>query len=209
MKKFLLVDDHVVVRSGIRVLLSEIYNPADIHEAFDGESALQKLETNQFDLIMLDIQMPNTDTLSLMKVIHQNYPAAKVLIFSMSAENIYAKRFMKAGAYGFISKESPLDEITKAINLILNDRKYISESLIDKLAEDSLSGNAGNPFDKLSPKEFEIVSLLLAGRTLTEISHSLNIHTSTAGTHKARLFEKLGVTNILELSELAKLYGVR
>jgi two-component system invasion response regulator UvrY len=209
MKRFLLVDDHVVVRSGIKVLLSEIYKPAEIHEAFDGESSLQKLKADHFDLIMLDIQMPNTDTLGLMKIIHQNYPAAKVLIFSMSAENIYAKRFMKAGAYGFISKESPLDEITKAINLILNGRKYISESLIDKLAEDSLSGNPGNPFDKLSPKEFEIVSLLLAGKTLTEISQGLNIHTSTAGTHKARLFEKLGVTNILELSELAKLYGVQ
>ena len=209
MKKFLLVDDHVVVRSGIRVLLSEIYNPTEIHEAFDGESTLEQLKTNHFDLIMLDIQMPNTDTLGLMKIINQTFPAARVLIFSMSAENIYAKRFMKAGAYGFISKESPLDEITKAINLILNDRKYISESLIDKLAEDSLSGNPGNPFDKLSPKEFEIVSLLLSGKTLTDISHSLNIHTSTAGTHKARLFEKLGVTNILELSEMAKLYGIQ
>jgi len=209
MKRFLLVDDHVVVRSGIKVLLSEIYKPAEIHEAFDGESTLEKLKENQFDLIMLDIQMPNTDTLGLMKTIHQTYPSQRVLIFSMSAENIYAKRFMKAGAYGFISKESPLEEITKAINLILNDRKYISESLIDKLAEDSLSGSPGNPFDKLSPKEFEIVSLLLAGKTLTDISHTLNIHTSTAGTHKARLFEKLGVTNILELNELAKLYGVQ
>lgn len=209
MKKFLLVDDHVVVRSGIKVLLSEIYKPAEIHEAFDGESTLEKLRGYSYDLIMLDIQMPNTDTLGLMKIIHQDYPTARVLIFSMSAENIYAKRFMKAGAYGFISKESPLEEITRAINLILNDRRYISESLIDKLAEDSLSGNPGNPFDKLSPKEFEIVSLLLSGKTLTDISHTLNIHTSTTGTHKARLFEKLGVSNVLELNELAKLYGVQ
>ena len=209
MKRFLLVDDHVVVRSGIKVLLSEIYKPADIHEAFDGESTLEKLKESQFDLIMLDIQMPNTDTLGLMKIIHHTYPAARVLIFSMSAENIYAKRFMKAGAYGFISKEAPLDEITRAINLILNGRKYISETLIDKLAEDSLSSNPGNPFDKLSPKEFEIVTLLLTGKTLTEISQSLSIHTSTAGTHKARLFDKLGVTNVLELSELAKVYGVK
>ncbi|HMC99009.1 MAG TPA: response regulator transcription factor [Ferruginibacter sp.] len=208
MKRFLLVDDHVVVRSGIKVLLSEIYKPAEIYEAFDGESTRERLKEHEFDLIMLDIQMPNTDTLGLMKFIHQDYPTAKVLIFSMSAENIYAKRFMKAGAYGFISKEAPLDEITRAINLILNDRKYISDTLIDQLAEDSLTGNSNNPFDKLSPKEFEIVSLLLGGKTLTEISQTLNIHTSTAGTHKARLFEKLGVSNVLELSELAKVYGV-
>jgi DNA-binding NarL/FixJ family response regulator len=115
---------------------------------------------------------------------------------------------MKDGAFGFISKEAPLHEITRAINIILNNRKYISETLIAKLAEDSLSGNPVNPFDRLSPKEFEIASLLLSGKTLSDISHSLNIHTSTAGTHKARLFEKLEVNNILELSELAKAYNV-
>jgi len=208
MKKFLLVDDHIVVRSGIKTLLTDIYQPAEVHEAFDGDSTIAKLKENRYDLVMLDIQMPNTDSLALMKYIHENYPETKVLIFSMSAESIYAKRFMKDGAFGFISKEAPLDEITRAINIILNNRKYISETLIDKLAEDSLSGNPVNPFDRLSPKEFEIASLLLSGKTLSDISHSLNIHTSTAGTHKARLFEKLEVNNILELSELAKAYNV-
>jgi len=208
MKKFLLVDDHIVVRSGIKTLLTDIYQPAEVHEAFDGDSTIAKLKENRYDLVMLDIQMPNTDSLALMKYIHENYPETKVLIFSMSAENIYAKRFMKDGAFGFISKEAPLDEITRAINIILNNRKYISETLIDKLAEDSLSGNPVNPFDRLSPKEFKIASLLLSGKTLSDISHSLNIHTSTAGTHKARLFEKLEVNNILELSELAKAYNV-
>ena len=208
MKKFLLVDDHVVVRSGIKTLLSEIFAPAEIHEAFDGESTRQILKDNHYDLVMLDIQMPNTDTPALMKYIHENHPQEKVLIFSMSAENIYAKRFMKAGAYGFVSKEAPLDEITRAINMILNNRKYISETLIDKLAEDSMTGKQENPFNRLSPKEFEVASLLLSGKTLSDISNSLNVHTSTVGTHKARLFEKLEVTNILELSELAKAYNL-
>jgi two-component system, NarL family, invasion response regulator UvrY len=208
MKKFLLVDDHVVVRSGIRILLSEIYNPAEVHEAMNGEGAILKLKENHFDLIMLDIQMPKTDTLGLMEYIHIKYPDAKVLIFSMSAENIYAKRFMKAGAYGFISKEAPLEEITRAINIILGNKKYISDTLAEKLAEDSFSGKSGNPFNELSPREFEIVSLLLNGKTVSEISHALNIQTSTVGTHKARLFEKLGVTNLLELKELATTYNL-
>ncbi|HMK02859.1 MAG TPA: response regulator transcription factor [Ferruginibacter sp.] len=208
MKKFLLVDDHVVVRSGIRILLSEIYSPAEVHEAMNGESAILKLKEHQFDLIMLDIQMPKTDTLGLMEYIHIKYPGAKVLIFSMSAENIYAKRFMKAGAYGFISKEAPLEEITRAINIILGNKKYISDTLAEKLAEDSFSGKSGNPFNELSPREFEIVSLLLNGKTVSEISHSLNIQTSTVGTHKARLFEKLGVSNLLELKELATTYNL-
>jgi two-component system invasion response regulator UvrY len=208
MKKFLLVDDHVVVRSGIKTLLSEIYNPAEVHEAMNGETAIQKLKNEQFDLIIMDIQMPNTDTLGLMEYIHITYPAAKVLMFSMSAENIYAKRFMKAGASGFVSKEAPLEDITRAINTILNGKKYISDTLAEKLAEDSYSGKSGNPFNELSPREFEIVSLLLEGKTVTDISHALNIQTSTVGTHKARLFEKLGVTNILELKEMATTYNL-
>lgn len=208
MKKFLLVDDHVVVRSGIKTLLSEMYSPAEIHEAMDGETAMQKMKENSYDLVMLDIQMPKTDTLGLMEYVHIKYPQAKVLMFSMSAENIYAKRFMKAGAFGFISKEAPLEEITRAINMILNNKKYISDTLAEKLAEDSFSGKTGNPFNDLSPREFEIVSLLLEGKTVTDISHSLNIQTSTVGTHKARLFDKLGVTNILELKELATTYNL-
>lgn len=208
MKKFLLVDDHVIVRSGIKFLLSEIYKLAEIHEVSDGDTAIEKLKENQYDLIMLDIQMPKTDTFGLMEYIHIKYPAAKVLIFSVSAENTYARRFMKAGAFGFVSKESPLEEIIKAINLVLNDRKYISETLAYKIAEDSFEGRSDNPFNKLSPREFEIVSLLLSGQTVSDISQSLNIQTSTVGTHKARLFEKLRVANILELKELATAYSL-
>ena len=208
MKKFLIVDDHVVVRSGLKILLSDIYNVSEIHEAMNGDTAIERLKTDEYDLILLDIQMPNTDTLGLVEYVHITYPMAKVLMFSMSAEDIYAKRFMKAGAYGFISKEAPLEEITKAINVILSGKKYISETLAEKLAEDSFSGKSGNPFNELSPREFEIVSLLLEGKTVTDISHALNIQTSTVGTHKARLFEKLGVENILQLKELATTYNL-
>jgi two-component system, NarL family, invasion response regulator UvrY len=208
MKKFLLVDDHEVVRSGIKTILADIYYPCDIHEAKDGDTAVAKLKENKYDLILLDIQMPKTGTFGLMEYIRITYPDARVLMFSMSAENIYAKRFMKAGAYGFISKEAPLDEILRAINIILGGKKYISESLAEKLAEDSFSGKLGNPFNELSPREFEIVSLLLEGKTVTDISHTLNIQVSTVGTHKARLFEKLGVDNILKLKELATTYNL-
>ncbi len=208
MKKFLIVDDHFIVRSGIKLLLSEIFQLAEIQEASDGDSAIEKLKQYQFDLIMMDIQMPKTDTFGLLEYIHIKYPAAKVLIFSVSAENTYARRFMKAGAYGFVSKESSLEEIIKAINLVLSGRKYISETLAYKIAEDSMEGRSDNPFNKLSPREFEIVTLLLSGQTVSDISNSLNIQTSTVGTHKARLFEKLNVHNILELKEMATAFNL-
>jgi two-component system invasion response regulator UvrY len=208
MKKFLLVDDHNVVRSGIRGLLLELFKPSEIDEASDGETATEILKHHQYDLIMMDIQMPKTDTLGLMEYIHIKYPDAKVLIFSMSAESIYAKRFLKAGAKGFLSKDAPLDEIKKAINLVLNNRKYISETLASTLAEESISETTGNPFNQLSPREFEIVSLLLSGQTISEISKLLNLQVSTIGTHKARLFSKLNVNNILELKEIATSYNL-
>ncbi|MEO6405639.1 MAG: response regulator transcription factor [Ferruginibacter sp.] len=208
MKKFLLIDDHVVVRSGIKILLSELYKPSVIDEAQDGDSALAKVKENTYDLVMLDIQMPKTDTFGLMEYFKVKYPQLKVLVFSMSPENIYAKRFLKAGARGFISKDAPLDEIKKAIDLVLNDRKYISEAMIDMLAESSGKDKDGNLWNSLSAREFEIVSLLLSGQTLSSIAHTLNLQVSTIGTHKARIFDKLKVTNILELKELANSYNL-
>ena len=206
MKFFLLIDDHVVVRSGIKTLLLEIFHPCEIFEASDGTGAVEQLKQRSYDLVMMDIQMPSTDAFGLMEYIRISHADAKVLIFSMSAENIYAKRFLKAGAKGFVSKESPLDEIKKAITLVLNNKRYVSDAMIDILAEGSGPDNAKNPFQSLSARELEITSLLLSGHTLTEIARSLNIQVSTAGTHKSRLFDKLGVTNVLEMKEMADFY---
>ena len=208
MKKFLLVDDHVVVRAGIKLLLSQIFKPCEVHEAGDGDSAIEKIKLEPFDLILMDIQMPNTDTLGIMEYIQIKFPDTKVLIFSMSAENIYAKRFLRAGAKGFVSKDSSLNEITKAINIVLDNRNYISTKLADILVGESFSNKITNPFDQLSNRELEIVSLLLSGQGVSEISRSLNLQVSTIATHKARLFEKLNITNILELKELATFYNL-
>lgn len=208
MKQFLLIDDHTVVRSGIKGVLKEVFAPCEISEACDGDTATEALKKQHYDLIMMDIQMPNTDPLGMMEYIHIKYPDAKVLVFSMSSEKIYAKRFLKAGAKGFLSKEASLDEVKKAVNLVLNDRTYISESLASTLVEDTFSSSPNNPFEKLSAREFEITSLLLNGHTISDISKSLNLQVSTVGTHKARIFEKLNVSNLLELKEMSRSYNM-
>jgi len=208
MKKFLLIDDHYVVRSGIKGLISELYIPCTVDEAENDLEAIEKLKHNVYDLIVMDIQIPKADMFGLMEYIHVTYPLARVLMFSMSAENIYAKRFLKAGAMGFLAKDSSMDEIKKALNTVFNNRKYISGALAEQLAEDSISDTPSNPFDKLSQREFEITTLLLSGISLGEICKSLNLQSSTVGTHKARVFEKLHVTNILELKELATTYNL-
>ena len=206
MKTFLLVDDHMVVRNGVKTLLLQVFSPCEIFEAGDGITAVEELKKRKYDLVMMDIQMPGTDAFGLMEYIRISHPGTRVLVFSMSAENIYAKRFLKAGAKGFVSKEAPLEEIKKALTTVLNDKRYISEAMIDILAEGAYDDNTKNPFQKLSARELEIVSLMLSGHTLSEIAKSLHIQVSTAGTHKSRLFEKLGVSNLLELKELADFY---
>ncbi len=208
MKNFLLIDDHIVVRSGIRTLLQQSFEDVEVHEAANGETAMEEFGKRSYDLVMLDIQMPKTDSLQLMQNIIKLYPQTKVLVFSMSSENVHAKRFLKAGARGFISKESPLEEILKAVTQILENRRYISDSLASVLANESFDTKSDNPFSKLSAREFEIANLLLAGQTISSISASIKIQVSTVGTHKARMFEKLGVTNLLELKEMANAHNL-
>jgi len=205
MKRFLLIDDHLIVRSGIKLLLTEMFKDVEIYEAGDGISATALLKTLTYDLITLDVQMPNTDSFALMEYVKKEYPQAKVLMFSMSPESIYAIRFIKAGAKGFISKSAPLEEIKTAIEKVMNDKKYFSEEVLMELTEGDAGGN-NNLFDLLSPREFEIVQMLLNGKTISHIAADLSLGLSTVGTHKGRIFQKLKVSNLLELKELANSY---
>lgn len=206
MRHFLLIDDHEVVRTGIGHVLEELFRPCTIHEAKDEATALAKLKEQSFDLIIMDVYMPGTDTFGIMEFIKVRLPEAKVLIFSMSAENIYAPRLIRAGAKGFLSKNTGIQELKKAVETLLAGKMYISTELALQLASGLQQEEPANPFDKLSSKEFEIASLMMEGKSLTEISSILGTSTSTVGTHKARLFKKLNCNNLLELVELGKAY---
>lgn len=208
MKRFLLIDDHVVVRSGLKFILSDLFKPCEIDEAEDGDSATDQLKREQYDLVILDIKMPNTNTLQLMEYFKITYPQLKVIIFSMNSETIYAKRFLKAGAKGFVNKDAPLDEVVKAIQQVLSGKRYISSTMVELLAEFGTGHSDENLFNNLSPREFEIVSLLLKGESISHIAQSLNLQVSTVGTHKARIFEKLKVANLIELKEMASIYNI-
>jgi two-component system invasion response regulator UvrY len=208
LKRFLLVDDHVIVRSAVNVLLTQIYMGCQVDEANDGDSAIAKLKENNYDLVILDVQMPETDTLGLMEYFKIKYPNIVVLIFSMSPENIYAKRFLKAGAKGFLNKNAALEEIKKAVDLVLNNKKYISKSFTEILEKGGNEDADPNLFNTLSVREFEIAALLLSGQTISKIAVTLHLGVSTIGTHKGRIFEKLKVSNLLEMKELASLYSL-
>lgn len=209
MKRFLLIDDHAIVRSGIKFWLSSEYHPAEIDEAENGREAMEKIDNNEYDLLLLDIHMPDTNSFDLLKYILANRPGAKVLIFSMNSENMYAKRFLKAGAAGFVSKDAPIEEFKKAVNLTLSNKKYYSDKFIDTIMNAKTGEENANPFLKLSDREFEIMSLLLEGKSVSDISQLLNIHNSTTGTYKSRIFEKLNIENIFQLNKLAVIYEIK
>lgn len=208
MKKFLLIDDHEVVRSGLKLILSTQFKPCEIDEAEDGNAAMDKVNNQQYDLVILDIKMPNTNSLQLMEYFKNTYPNLKVIVFSMNSESIYAKRFLRAGAKGFVNKDAPLEEMLKAIKLVLAGKTYISETMLELLVNFEKDQKEDNPFNSLSPREFEIVSFLLKGEGISQIANSLNLQTSTIGTHKSRIFEKLKVKNLMELKELAGMYNI-
>ena len=208
MNRFLLIDDHFVVRAGLKLIITGLVNPCEIDEAENGNSAMAQLKEKEYDVAILDIKMPNTNTLDLMQIIKDTYPNLKVLIYSMNSESIYARRFIKAGAKGFVNKDAPLEDVKKAILLVLSGKKYISDTMLELLADFSSSSEVENLFNSLSPREFEIVSLLLKGVGVSHIATSLNLQVSTIGTHKARIFEKLKVTNMMELKEMAASYSL-
>lgn len=209
MKNFLLIDDHAIVRSGIKFWLSAEYNPCEVDEAENGKEAYQKIQDKDYDLVMLDIQMPETNSFDLLKSIVIDKPDCKVLIFSMNSENMYAKRFLKAGAMGFVSKDAPIQELKKAVDLILNNRKYFSDKFIEATFSEKIGEENNNPFSILSDREFEITNLLMEGKAVGEISTLLNIKSSTTGTYKARIFEKLNIQNVFQLIELGVLYDIK
>lgn len=209
MPELLLVDDHSIIRTGLRVLIEDFLPHTKIDEAEDGDSAFQKIKDHDYDLVIMDVNMPNTDSSGTLQTILSFKPETKIIMFSMNSEDVYAKRYLKMGAMGYLRKDASNDEIQKAISTVLNNKRYISAQLNEKLLADLHSNNKSqNPFDNLSPREFEIVQHIAHGDSVSEISNKLNLHTSTVGTHKARILEKLKCNNIIELTDLAKVHNV-
>ncbi len=208
MANLLLADDHSIIRTGMKIIIENFLPHSKIDEAHDGDSAFQKIKQNEYDLIILDVNMPNTDSFGLVSNILAYNSKTKILMFSMNSEEMYARRYLKMGAMGYLRKDEPESEIRKAITVILDNKKYVSPALHQKLLEELGSNKSDNPFDKLSPREFEIVQHLIRGDSLAEICQKLTLHSSTVGTHKARIFDKLQCHNVIDLSTLAKVHNV-
>jgi DNA-binding NarL/FixJ family response regulator len=206
--RFLLADDHVIVRAGLKTIIRELCPFAVFDEAANGDEVIDLVKHYDHDMIILDINMPDTDSIALVSNLFAYKEKTRVLIFSMNAETLYAKRFFKLGVLGYLDKESPAEEIRRAIDTVLKGSAYMSENLKKYFYEDMMAKRADNPFEKLSNREIQIAKYLLQGYSYAEIKKTLNLHSSTVGTHKLRFFEKLNIRNLFELRELAKIYQV-
>jgi two-component system, NarL family, invasion response regulator UvrY len=209
MIKILLADDHAIIRAGLKIYIQNIVPHSSIEEAYDGDSTFEKIKQNDYDLIILDINMPATDSFGLVSNIIAVKPESKILMFSMNSEEIFAKKYLNIGALGYLNKDASADEIKQAIMNVMNNKRYLSSSLTQSLTDSALGKNANNqnPFDLLSPRELEIVRHLMRGESVSQIGVYLNLHTSTVGTHKARIFEKLNCRNVIGINELARIHN--
>jgi DNA-binding NarL/FixJ family response regulator len=204
MIKILIADDHDIVRTGLIVLIEQEFSQVKIEECRDGKSVWMKVQNDPYDLLILDIGMPDTDPFGLLKNIFALRPEQKILILTMSKEELYAKKYLQLGVKGFINKETPPTEIRQAIVSILNNKRYLSDRLKDTLTREHIEGSSENPLETLSPREMEIMQHLINGRNVSEIADMLSVHISTISTHKANIMQKLGVSNIIELSKVVQ-----
>jgi DNA-binding NarL/FixJ family response regulator len=204
-KKILIADDHNIVRTGVIFLIREDFPQAEIDECRDGHGVWEKIEASAYDLLILDISMPSTDPLALLRRIFTHRPDQKILILTMSSEELFAKKYLLLGVKGFVNKEAPPSEIRKAIMNILDNRRYLSANMKDAFAREALEGEIPNPITTLSPREVEVMNHLVEGRPVSEIASLLSVHISTISTHKANIMQKLGVSNLIELSKLAQM----
>ncbi|MBS1570234.1 MAG: response regulator transcription factor [Bacteroidetes bacterium] len=200
---FLIADDHVIVRRGLRNLLHDQYHASDISEVATCKELLAVLNARSFTLLLLDLQLTDGSTLDHLGKICEEHPEMKVLVYTMRSEEVYAQRVLALGGAGYLSKESNEEEVVRAIRQVLQGKEYVSTSIEDHLQEKDESAK-NNPLHLLSDRELGVMDDLLAGLGVKEISLRLGLQPSTVATYKARLFDKLGVTNLLDLQRLAK-----
>lgn len=203
MRKVLIVDDHEVVRDGVRKLLEEQDGVISCGEAGTPEEGLTMALAGEWDAVVLDLSFAGKGGLEILKELKQARPRLPVLVLTMHSEEQYARRAFKAGAAGFITKDSPRAELSKAIHKVMDGGKYLSPALAEKLVVD-LKRGTDRPLDEtLSDREFQVMRLIASGKTLSEIAELLSLSDKTISTYRARLMEKMGMRTNAELTYYA------
>ncbi len=208
MMQILIADDHAIVRRGLKQILDEEPGLAVVSEAQNGQEVLEMSRHQAWDLVILDINLPDRNGLDILNELHYTFPSIPILILSMYPEDQYALRVLKAGASGYLNKQSAPEELIKAIKKIRGGGKYFSEAVLDMLVS-SMDRKQVKPIQEiLSDREYQVMVLIASGKTLTEIGEKLALSVKTISTYRKRILDKLNMKNNAELTYFALRNGL-
>lgn len=199
MLNVLLADDHAVVRKGLKGILEQAADPMTFGEATNGEEVLEKVRKEKWDFLVLDIAMPGLNGLDILKQLKLEQPSLPVLVLSMYPEQQFALRVMKAGASGYLTKESAPEELVKAIQKIRRGGKYISAYLADRLAQKLSNGENKLPHELLSDREYQVLCMISQGKTVKQIATELVLSVKTVSTYRSRILDKMNMKTNADL----------
>jgi len=203
MLRILLADDHAVVRHGVKQILADAFAGAAFGEAQNAHELLELVGKDRWDIVVLDLNMPGGNGLEALKQIKLDHPQLPVLILSMYPEDQYAVRTIRAGAAGYLNKESAPEELVQAIHKILHGGEYISADVADELVQYARHEDGQPPHKHLSDREFQVLCLIASGKEVKEISSELGLSAKTISTYRARLLEKMNMKTNAELTHYA------
>ena len=206
--RVLIADDHAVVREGLKRVLAGLPEGVEVGEAGSAQEALALARGDRWDVALLDIAMPGGNGLDLLKQLRREQPALPVLILSMYPEEQYALRVLKAGAFGYLTKESATEQLLTAVQAVRRGQRYASPEMVSRLVAVLDVEQDDNPQKNLSDREFEILRLIARGDGVSRIAQKLSVSVSTVGTYRARLLRKLGLRQTAELVAYAVRHGL-
>lgn len=208
MVRVFVADDHAVVRQGLKQILADTVGMNVVAEAADGAAVLERLRGGGVDVVVLDLSMPGIGGIDVIKQIRREYPSVYVLVLSIHPEDQYAVRVMRAGASGYLTKESAPGELVAALRRVSEGRKYVSSSLAEKLAIDLENGTDREPHETLSDREYEVLRRLASGQTVGQIADELVLSAKTVSTYRSRLMRKMHMHNNAEVTRYAISHGL-
>ena len=203
MIRIVVADDHPIVREGLKQLLSAAGDLAVVGEAQNGYEVLDRVRALAFDVLLLDMSMPGKSGIELIKQVHVEKPKLRILVLSMHEEQQYAVRAIKAGAAGYLTKESATAQLVSAIRKVAGGGAFITDSVAQQLALGAMPQTEGPPHSTLSDREFQVFRELVSGKAVSDIAEQLNLSVKTVSTHKARIMQKMNMSNPAELIRYA------
>lgn len=206
--RVLIADDHAIIRQGLKQILSDTEDLEVTGEADGGVKALQMIRENPYEVVLMDVSMPDRNGIDSLKLVKKEFPKLPVLMLSMHPEEQYAIRALRAGAAGYLSKQGAPEQLVTAIRQVASGKKFVSAAVAEELAN-AIGDDLERPaHEKLSDREYQTLCMIASGKTLTQIAEQLNLSVKTVSVYRARLLEKMKLHNNAELTHYGLKHGL-